>query len=211
MQAEAQESSFVRQAWGSVRTAVVASSAAIVIAVGVLMLSIFSAANPVAVSPHESVGTVGLVVGVKNDYYLPYPGMLPDNPLYKLKAVRDRVKLWLARDEEGKARLELLYADKRINAAKALVEGGRNDLGVSTATKAEKYLAGSCDRALKMVGGGRDVKSLLLTLAKATDKHAETLEELKGGVGGRVEVLEMARKETLMWHQKVEQALVEAK
>src|SRR3989304_6415715 len=47
-------------------------------------------------------------------YQLPYPGILPDHPLYTLKAVRDRIQVFLTRDNLKKAEIYLLYSDKRL-------------------------------------------------------------------------------------------------
>ena len=77
-----------------------------------------------------------------------------------------------------------MYADKRINAALALIEGNKVGVGVSTATKAEKYLESAVNRLIKLSGEGKDVKSLLLTLSKATAKHVEVLEGLDKRVTG---------------------------
>jgi len=74
------------------------------------------------------------------DYYLPYPGILPDHPLYWLKMVRDRIILITVVNPDAKAEKLLLYADKRLGAAWALIDGNKQTLGVSTLTKAEKYL-----------------------------------------------------------------------
>ena len=48
----------------------------------------------------------------KINYFLAYPGILPDNPLYKLKMVRDRIWEWLTTGRLEKANLFLLYAEK---------------------------------------------------------------------------------------------------
>src|SRR3989304_3402352 len=74
------------------------------------------------------------------DYYLPYPGILPDHPLYWLKMVRDRVQLVVTTNNLGKAERLLQYADKRLGAAWALIDGNKKPLGMTTLTKAEKYL-----------------------------------------------------------------------
>ncbi len=47
------------------------------------------------------------------EYALPYPGLLPDSPLYILKAIRDRIIEVLISDTMKKANFELLAADKR--------------------------------------------------------------------------------------------------
>lgn len=121
------------------------------------------------------------------DYYLPYPGILPDHPLYWLKMVRDRVGLWTTVGETAKAEKLLLYADKRLGAAWALIEGNKVPLGVSTLTKGEKYLeqaASSSDASFKQ------------KLAKAVLKHEEVIIRLQPGVGADYAPLleEMQRK-----------------
>lgn len=113
------------------------------------------------------------------DYYLPYPGILPDNKLlYPIKMIRDRILLFLTFDPVQKAERLLLFADKRLNAAKALVEGGKADLGVSTLTKAEKYLERAIAQAEKAKAAGKETTALYEKLAKATLKHQEVLNEL---------------------------------
>jgi hypothetical protein len=195
---------------------IVASSAAIIFGVAVLLMSLLAVSNPVAVHPSMELATgageMNATSGalVKIEYYLPYPGLLPDSPLYKVKALRDRVTLWLTFGEQNKARRELLYADKRINAATFLVQGGKNSLGVTTATKAEKYLETAVNRAVKEAGAGQDAKSLLADLAKACTKHLEILQELipKVGTEGQ-QALEAVYLTTQMSLERVNQTLTE--
>ena len=72
-------------------------------------------------------------------YQLPYPGILPDHPLYFLKVTRDRVQAFLTRDNLKKAQLYLLYSDKRLAMAEALEKKGKVSLALSTLSKGEKY------------------------------------------------------------------------
>ena len=53
----------------------------------------------------------------KISYDLPYAGMLPDNPLFFIKNVRDKILEFATRDQIKKASLYLLFADKRIRMA----------------------------------------------------------------------------------------------
>jgi hypothetical protein len=118
--------------------------------------------------------------------------------------------LWLTFDNLKKAEMELLFADKRINAALVLVEGGKTGLAVSTATKAEKYLESSVDRTVKMQKEGKDVKSHLLTLEKAAAKHLELLGEIGQKISGQEKnVLDKSIVSTEMQLQKVQQTLRE--
>lgn len=148
----------------------------------------------------------------KVDYYLPYPGILPDSPLYKIKALRDRIKLLITFDETEKARLELQYADKRINAAFALSEGNKRNLAMTTATKAEKYLEQSTNRVIKLIKMGRDEKSLLLSLDKAIMKHLEMLLEIKAKDGNENDkAMEDTIKMNQILSEQVGQVLIEEK
>lgn len=206
------EKSFVNNVWGSSGRAVFGSFAAGVFGLAVLTLSLLAASNPMQVLPLEMAATSSAKQVIVAEYYLPYPGILPDSPLYKLKAARDRIVLWLTIDREAKAEKRLQLADKRINAAIALVDGGKIDLGVSTATKAEKYLAESVETTYELVREGRDVKSLLLTLAKASAKHSLVMEDLIAKTEGNNRiVLEKTLTGTNTLQEMVDQALRDSK
>ena len=68
----------------------------------------------------------------KVEYELPYPGLLPDNPLYYLKAIRDNILKFLIRDPMKKAEFDLLQSDKRLGASYALLKKGNYDLCITT-------------------------------------------------------------------------------
>jgi len=189
--------SFFRRTWGSWKIAAIASFSALVFGTAILLMSIMAAAE--SAQP------------VKIEYYLPYPGLLPDSPLYKLKMVRDWVKLRLARGDGEKGRLELLYADKRINAAVTLADGGKASLGVSTATKAEKYLEKAARRVLRRARAGEDVKSELRVLSGAAAKHEEMLENMAARTTGmEKEVIDATLATTRMIREEVDQVWREA-
>ncbi len=57
-----------------------------------------------------------------SDYALPYPGILPNHPLYPLKQLRDNTLELLTRDNLKKAELHLLSADKKLQMGKVLGE-----------------------------------------------------------------------------------------
>lgn len=109
------------------------------------------------------------------DYYLPYPGILPDHPLYWLKMFRDRIMLVLTKSPVDKYGRLLLYADKRVGAAKVLIEGGKAELGVTTATKAEKYLEQAINEFKAIDDPGKATPEERERLIKAGMKHEEVL------------------------------------
>mgnify|MGYP000229957680 CR=1 FL=1 len=85
-------------------------------------------------SPHQVKAYQEKVV-----YQLPYPGILPDNPLYVFKALRDQIQAFFIRDYQKKAETYLLYSDKRVNMAMFLLEKGKINLAITTFSKGEKY------------------------------------------------------------------------
>ncbi len=204
---ESPNASFIKDTWGSLKNALIGCGLAAVFALVVLTMSLLSANHPRAA---EDAMMVQPTVVTEVQYYLPYPGILPDSSLYRVKAMRDRVALWLTTNKLAKAEKELLYADKRIGAAQALVQGGKSSLGVSTATKAEKYLEQSVNDAIELKSKGVDSKSLLGVLTKATAKHLEILDNLKTQVNqSDVAPLEKSRMSTLLLQEKTQQALAE--
>lgn len=115
----------------------------------------------------------------KIDYILVYPGILPDSPLYKIKAIRDRIWLWLTTDLIKKSELLLLYADKRAGAGKVLIEGNKVPLGITTFWKGEKYLESAVKEIKMAKNKNLNVGFLIDKIKKASLKHEEMLLELK--------------------------------
>jgi len=111
----------------------------------------------------------------KVDYFLAYPGVLPDHFLYPIKMTRDRIWLWLTMDPLKKAELLLLFADKRLGAGKVLIEGNKVDLGVTTFSKAEKYLQRAANQERAANQKGKDTVNLVKKLYNASFKHEEVL------------------------------------
>jgi hypothetical protein len=112
-------------------------------------------------------------------YYLAYPGILPDHPLYPLKMLRDNMKLLLTTNPTDKFNTLLLYSDKRIGAAQVLVDGGKINLGLSTAFKSEGYL----NQAMKLLDANPSPE-LGNKLHLSTMKHEELLDAMKPKVTG---------------------------
>lgn len=114
------------------------------------------------------------------DYNLAFPGnVLPDNSLWPLKAFRDKVWLAVTANTSRKAELLLLFADKRLGAAQILFDQGKPEIGLTTLSKAEKYLEQSSkldkDNRLK----GYDTADLVRRLNLAALKHYQVIQEIK--------------------------------
>lgn len=122
----------------------------------------------------------------KPEYQLPYPGLLPDHPLYILKTIRDRIIDFLIADSLKEAEFTLLQADKRLAASIVLVEKGKHELAEDTVSKGENYLARSVESLRKASSEGKDTAALKGKLAAALNKHEETLRLLAGKAEGKV-------------------------
>jgi len=112
-------------------------------------------------------------------YNLPYPGLLPDNPLYLTKVIRDRITDFLTRDNLKKAELYLLYSDKRASMSLVLASKGKNQLAIDTFVKGEKYFL-KIPELLKSAKkqGAQAPSSFVETLKLSNAKHKELIEEL---------------------------------
>lgn len=112
-------------------------------------------------------------------YALPFPGILPDNILYKLKVGRDKLWEFLISDLEKKAYFEILMADKRASAASVLVfEKGKTDLGISTFSKGFRYLEKTPPIISALREKNFNVNNLIDKLTSATLKHEDLVEQM---------------------------------
>lgn len=145
------------------------------------------------------------VMATQVDYYLPYPGILPDHPLYWLKMFRDKIMIGMTKDLTRVEKL-LLYADKRVGAAEVLIKGGKIELGVTTATKAEKYLEEAVLDYEKLTKAGKGIPELQDKLSKATLKHEEMLKGLLERLPDQLKpTLDEAIKKAVSGQEKIKQ------
>lgn len=95
----------------------------------IITVPLFQLINSQSVSPIEQTA----------EYELPYPGILPDHPLYFLKHWRDKTTEFLTRDDLKKADFYILLSDKSINASVELSKKGKNRLAIDSLIRGEKY------------------------------------------------------------------------
>jgi len=161
---------------------IVLISAALVFATGILVASVFrtsaqTAAETLEVESQEiEIASEAIpAVEEKVDYALAWPGILPDHFLYPVKMIRDRIWLFLTNDVSKKGEALLKMADKRIWSAQMLLEKGKEELAISTASKSEKYLERAADQVRIAEEKGKDVVALRERLLLAGRKHEEVL------------------------------------
>ena len=106
-----------------------------------------------------------------SDYFLPYPGILPNHPLYFLKDIRDRIIEMLIADPERKAEFYLLQSDKWLSAGVALID--TKDL-----TTAKKTLSDSSNRMVMAVSQLTTIKTNGGQLSAGTvDKFSQSIQK----------------------------------
>lgn len=115
------------------------------------------------------------------DYSLPYPGILPDHPLYFLKVLRDRILDKLIRDPQRKVEYYLLMADKRLNMGIYLENKEKPQLAETTVSKGEKYFAKGTALLERLISEGKisSTSELLGEYRKAARKHEQVIISLK--------------------------------
>lgn len=152
-------------------------------------------AIPLTITPTISITPTSV------DYLLPFPGLLPDNPLYGLKTIRDRIVEFLISDSLKKTEFYLHQADKRLNTGAFLARNGKYDLAQSTISKGENYFEHSLQSAEEAKRQGMDIRPLLDRFPQAAKKHKNVLKDIQqqapkefkddfASLGKRVERLE---------------------
>jgi hypothetical protein len=115
---------------------------------------------------------------LNSQYTLPYPGILPDNPLYFLKALRDNVINIFITDPLKKADYDLLMADKRLVAADKLLDKGNVDLAITTLSKSGNYFYLAIQQAANAKRQGEDSGDILSKLHDASLKHQQIISKM---------------------------------
>ena len=140
---------------------------------------------PVEATDEVGEATESAVVERIN-YELPYPGILPDHPLYIFKMIRDRITEILISDPTKKANFYLLQADKRLAAGILLLQKGKGDLSETTISKGQNYL----EKSLESAGDGKsqqkDVLDIAAKIKASSIKHIEEIEKLRNREAGGI-------------------------
>lgn len=110
------------------------------------------------------------------EYELPYPGMLPDNPLYNLKALRDRIIEFLISNPYKKAEFYLLSSDKRFNSGYYLVMKDKDDMGVLYISKSNNYMNMGISEAYKAKEQGTQI---LQKMKLSIKKHQQLIQDIE--------------------------------
>lgn len=112
------------------------------------------------------------------EYSLPFPGLLPDHPLYIFKTARDKILEFLTKDPIKSIHLDLLLSDKRLVMSRELWDKGEFDLSLTTLSKGEKYLLKASQILVNLKQHQDLPPGLADKLSLATQKHEEIIRNL---------------------------------
>lgn len=131
------------------------------------------------------------------EYQMPYPGLLPDSPIYGFKKLRDFVWLMGTGDYGKKAEVLLLLSDKQMKGAELMMDKGKAGASVEMARRSEELFRQILENNKKGQQQGRKPQSEFIQQLKLSNqKHAEIITDLlteapQGKRAELEEVLEM--------------------
>lgn len=115
----------------------------------------------------------------RSEYVLPYPGILPDHPLFVVKRFRDWIIELLITDPVRKAEFYILQADKRLNMGVFLKNQGKEGLTPKVFSEAETFRRQALAELNKVSQGGREIPAYVVErLEQSLVKHIEALSDL---------------------------------
>ena len=153
------------------------------IIVALLFLLLFVQVNTVHAEDMMVIATDSAVATksapAKNDYTFVFPGILPDNPLYFLKAARDKFVSILISDHLKRAEFDLLASDKRLVAATILLNKNQDELGITTLSKSNNYMEQVLSNLSTSKKMGQTIDTVLHNTEMSIRKHGEELAKVK--------------------------------
>ncbi|HSA83466.1 MAG TPA: DUF5667 domain-containing protein [Patescibacteria group bacterium] len=112
-------------------------------------------------------------------YTLPHPGILPGQPFYFLKDIRDTLVGFLISEPIKRAAYDVLQTDKKIQAAVMLLTQQKDEELVSqTLTQAERAFAHAIEQVTIAEKQGIEIKEIVAHLTIANRKHQEVLRDV---------------------------------
>jgi uncharacterized membrane protein YheB (UPF0754 family) len=120
------------------------------------------------------------------NYALPYPGLLPGNPLYTFKAIRDKITEVMTTNPLKKANFYLLQADKRLSSALIMHEKGDKEQAENTISKGQNYLEKSIDKTLHAKESQESIIDITAKLKSSAEKHELEISKLIKNSDGEV-------------------------
>jgi len=113
------------------------------------------------------------------EYALPYPGILPDHPLYFLKNVRDWLLKIFISQPVRKTEFEMLLSDKSLNMAIFLADQGKKDLALKTLRISVDHLKTTESYLFEIPASEKpQINNIKDRFEKSLEKHQEIISNL---------------------------------
>ena len=112
------------------------------------------------------------------DYQLPFPGILPDHPLYLLKRVRDWLLITLNNNPVTKTETKLLFADKKIAMAQSLFDKKEYSLAADILLESQNDLLEAGKYLPKMLKENSLPAGLADKIELSAKKHKEIISKI---------------------------------
>ena len=158
---------------------VVSILSAIFLALAILLVSLSRASSVNYAFSASFAETLGESTEMSINYTLPFPGrILPDHPLWSLKAVRDKLWLVVTVNPSRRGELLLLFSDKRLASSKILFEKDKPEIAFSALSKGEKYLEQAAGIESENRKKGMDTRDFLTKLANSSLRHRQVINEI---------------------------------
>ncbi|MBI1862787.1 hypothetical protein HYS00_01565 [Candidatus Microgenomates bacterium] len=128
---------------------------------------------------YYSTQTVEAAAGDRINYELPYPGILPGNPLYSIKSARDSLLQWMMRDNYKKAQLRIQISDKNVRGAQMLSKDKQYDNAEKILIDGETIFEKAIDDTINAKEQGASPTSEFKTKMKTSNlKHKEIISDI---------------------------------
>jgi hypothetical protein len=118
------------------------------------------------------------------EYVLPYPGILPDHPLFAIKKLRDWIFEQLISDPLRKTEFYILQADKRLSMALAFMDKSKPEGALTSVADAQEFMGQALKTASSARASGQEIPGYILDrFERSIAKHIEVIEgmTLQGG------------------------------
>ena len=116
------------------------------------------------------------------EYILPYPGILPDHPLYFIKKLRDETLLFFNRSPQKKVNILLLLADKKLVMGQMLLEEQKKEIAVMVLTEAENHFIKLIPFLIDMKDENTLPVNIIDKVELSIKKHKEIIDGLKSNM-----------------------------
>lgn len=137
-----------------------------------LLFFLFISAHPAFAQELTITTTPVLTPTVTPTYQLPYPGVLPGQPFYFLKTMRDKFWGVLISNSLKKAEFDLLQTDKNFAAAEILFKKKSDtSLILTTLTDGRGYFEDALKKSAEANKQGMDASDLLKRMQVANIRH----------------------------------------